>query len=150
MLKNSYRGVFNVLAISVFVVTSGCSDTGPRYYPVTGTVKFSDDSPAMFGTVECRTATGEAVISRGQISRDGSFRLRSTGGKNGLVAGKHLMVIVQVLGTPRPTSGKRIVHKHGKETSNKYRSYSSTDLVIEVVPDSKNHFDLIVDDNKKQ
>lgn len=121
----------------------GCKSDGQPVYPITGRILFSDGSPATFGTIECRSDSSNPVIARGRIEKDGSFTARSFGNRNGLVAGGHRMIVVQVTGSPR--DGGSIIHHHGQEVAIKYSSYDSTDLRIHVEPGGQNHFEFKVD-----
>ena len=136
----------SILALALTVL-AGCGETGEVYYPVSGKVVFEDGSPARFGSIESRSELGAHVIARGRIASDGVFRLKSMGGKGGLVAGSHQLVIVQVIGSPR--GGGSIIHNHGHETADKYRSYDSSDLKIDVRPGEDNFFELTVEAKPK-
>ncbi len=135
---------FRVAAIAtVFLALDGCQSEGERVYPITGKISFPDGSAATFGTIECRSDSTDPVIARGRIDQDGSFTVKSFGNRNGLVAGGHRMIIVQVTGSPR--DGGSIIHNHGQEVATKYSSYDSTDLRIQVEPGGQNHFEFEVD-----
>lgn len=131
------------LAFTVaFVLIAGC-DSRPPCFPVSGKIKFEDDSPAQFGAIEFRSETEPPAISRGLISKDGSFSAKSPDGRTGLIAGKHKVIIMQIIGSPR--GGGTIVHHHGLEVATRYNNYKTSGLEIEVTPDGENEFELIVD-----
>ena len=60
-----------------------------------------------------------------------------------MVRGKHKVVIMQVVTTPKDNPD--FVHHHGLEVVDKYRSYETTDLTIEVKPGEDNQFELLVE-----
>ncbi len=127
---------------------AGCQSDSERVYPVSGRITFSDDAPVMFGTVEFRSETENPVIARGRIDKDGTFSVKSFGNRDGLVAGWHRMIILQVTGSPR--DGGSVIHHHGQEVATRYSSYNSSDLRIQVHPDGPNQFYLQVDARQDQ
>ena len=143
-----YRAVIVLPLALALLVLGGCRETGERYYPVSGKITFADGSPAMFGSIESRSNSATPVIARGRIGKDGTFDLRSTGGKAGLVEGTHQLIIIQVIGSPR--GGGTVIHNHGHETAAKYRTYETSDLSIKVQPNEDNHFELTVESKPKE
>jgi len=132
----------------VFLVISGCQNEQDRIYPIAGRVVFADGSPARFGIIEFRSESPEPIIARGEIQKDGTFNVRAAGKSWGLTRGTHQAIILQVIGNPR--GQPRLVHNHGLEVADKYRSYQTSDLRIEVTPESENEFELVVDSKIKQ
>ena len=140
----STRNPIRLLAIATLCLAlNGCQSEGERVYPITGKISFSDGAAATFGTIECRSDSTDPVIARGRIEKDGSFTVKSFGNRNGLIAGGHRMIIVQVTGSPR--DGGSIIHHHGQEVATRYSSYDSTDLRMHVEPGSQNQFEFKVD-----
>lgn len=140
---NAPNSVLTTVALTIAAIfITGC-DSQPQCYPISGTVKFADDSTAQFGNIEFRSTTEPPTIARGKINKNGTFTARSSGGRIGLLAGKHKVIIVQIIGNSR--GGGTVVHHHGLEVATKYNDYRTSDLEIEVTPDGKNEFELIVD-----
>jgi len=132
------------LLIFLVVTFVGCGDQGPKFFPVEGKVIFSkDSSAARFGSIEFRSDSQPPVIARGKIQSDGSFRLASNGRK-GTVAGTHSVVIIQVTGSHRGIREK-IVHDHGHDAAPKYSDHRTSDLKVEVRPDSFKDLVLEID-----
>jgi len=122
----------------------GCGDQGPKYYPVEGKVIFKEDSSAaQFGRIEFRSESDPPVISRGKIQNDGSFKLKSNG-KLGTVQGMHSVVIIQVVGGPRQGGG-HVVHDHGLDIAKKYSDHRTSDLKVDVQPETYKQIVLEVD-----
>ena len=132
-----------LICLVIILAFSGC-DNGPTYYPVSGTVVFKQDgSKAQFGSIEFRSETEPPVIARGKIAKDGTFSVAASG-KNGTIGGKHTVVILQVVGTPRT---EIITHDHGLEVAKKYNDHRTTDLELTVTEDSATGIVLEVDSN---
>lgn len=126
-----------LLAICPMTSMVGCGEQGPEYFPVQGKVIFKQDSSAaQFGRVEFRSQSDPPVIARGKIQKDGSFQLQSNG-KRGTVRGMHTVVIIQVIGGPRQgQSGAKIVHDHGLDVAKKYSDHRTSDLEVDVQPET--------------
>ena len=122
---------------------TGCQSDQERVYPISGKVVFEDGSPAQFGLIEFRSDSTPPFSARGKIDDDGTFRVRASGSTSGLTAGTHRAIIIQVVGNPR--GQPRIAHHHGLEVADKYRTYKTSDLQIEVLPDGDNDFELLVE-----
>jgi hypothetical protein len=121
------------------LLLGGCGPSEPPTFPVAGQVKFSDGSPVAFGTIEFAPVGGGAV-ARGQIDSSGRFVL-TTGTRNGAVAGRHRVAIIQVImidgaGSFRPKHVNRLVHR-------RYNQFGTTSLEWEVEPRDNNvRFDV--------
>jgi hypothetical protein len=124
-------------ATALLLGTSGCANP-LRTYPVSGKVVFEDGSPVRVGTIEFKSIDHQ-VQARGTIERDGSFRLTTFQEFDGAVAGRHRVVVVQMVvleDAPGIKVGKRgVVHP-------KFNSYSTSGLELEVLPGKNN--DLVV------
>ena len=137
----SYCLVLFCLVIS----TTGCGEKGPRYYPVEGKVVFKQDSSAaQFGSIEFRSESDPPVIARGTIQADGTFRL-SSNGKEGTVQGTHSVVILQIFANLR--NGERIAHDHGLEVAQKYSDHRTSDLRVDVQPETSRQVVIEVETN---
>ena len=138
-----YCPVIVAITCAFVAVIAGC-DSRPPCYPVSGVIKFADDSTAQFGSIEFRSDTEPPSIARGLINQDGSFTAKSAAGRPGLIAGNYKLIIVQIMANAR--SGG-VTHHHGLEVDKKYSTYKTSDLEIEVTPDGENNFVLTVDSN---
>ncbi|MFT5524871.1 MAG: hypothetical protein ACI9G1_003764 [Pirellulaceae bacterium] len=73
--------------VVAFVATlTGCGQSGPPTYKVTGTVKFEDGTPLTKGTI--MFDSGE-VSAKGAVSEDGTFILGTTDAGNGAQDGQY-------------------------------------------------------------
>lgn len=132
-----------VALVSSFLVV-GC-DSGPKYYPVSGTVVFKQDgSTAQFGSIEFRSESEPPVVARGEITKAGTFSLASSG-KIGTIGGSHTVVIIQVIGNPRGN----VRHNHGLEVAKKYSDHRTTDLKVNVTKENASTLVLEVDSNNQ-
>ncbi|MFO0811045.1 MAG: carboxypeptidase-like regulatory domain-containing protein [Gemmataceae bacterium] len=89
-----------ILALTVALV--GCAG-GKRLYPVEGTVLFDDGKPATSlakGTVSLESIEDKSNAS-GQIQADGTFRIRSPLGQDGVPAGTYRVVVLPPEGADR-------------------------------------------------
>jgi hypothetical protein len=84
------------LAIAAVLLSlAGCG--GPRLYPVHGKVTWEDGAEARElagGLVICESADGR-VGARGDIEKDGSFRLCTYKPEDGLLPGKYRVAVVE-------------------------------------------------------
>jgi hypothetical protein len=115
------------------ICLAGCGRSSPKTYPVTGKVHFPDGSPVMFGEIEFRSVD-QGLIAQGKIARDGTFTVTTRGGGVGAVAGKHQVVINQVVVNH---FNVHVVHDHGNLVDRRYSNYETTDLTVEVMPDHR-------------
>ena len=142
MRSASKRVYTAALVLFAALIVSGCQNEKQRVYPVSGKITFTDGSPAQFGIIEFRQVSTEPIIARGSIKKDGTFHVRASGGRNGLTAGEHQAIIIQVVGTHRTET---VHHHHGLVVDDKYKSYKTSGLKVEVSADSDNHFKIVVE-----
>jgi hypothetical protein len=119
-------------------MVSGCGEQVP-YFPVTGTVKYSDgtvpkgDAPAItFQPVE--TGPNRKGAS-GTIADDGSFSLQTVQPGDGAQPGNYKVTVHVMQGYPR---GRQMV----AET---YTKPDTTPLTATVKASDENHFDFVVE-----
>ena len=105
-----------------------------------GTVKFEDDSPVMFGTIEFQS-NDESLNARGKIKRDGSFVIGTYREDDGAIAGTHKVVITQLITNHFHIE---VEHDHGDLVHQKYSRYRTSDLEV-VVEEKDNQLVLVVD-----
>ena len=107
---------------------SGCDDGRIRTYPVTGRVQFSDGVPVRTGSIEFKSVDfGTTAV--GTIQEDGRFVLGTYSSSDGATAGKHQVVIVQIViadGTFRHTKD------HGRPVLPRYGRYATSGLTAMV------------------
>ncbi len=146
------------LAVAILFVT-GCSDSGPRLVPVTGTL-FLDGTPLPHKTVAFFPAKGTQGLGAGATTdKDGKFTLLANKGGSlvdheGIVAGKYKVVVTEPM---FPIKDKKIPGGTGTEDEPvaavgvpklqrspipaRYRNKKTSPLVIEV-PDNGGTIDL--------
>lgn len=150
MLMSCDGRKFRFTWIGMLVVLSGlftgCSDR-PATYPAQGTVRFSDGTAVQFGEIETFHAETK-LNSRGSIRKDGTFELGTFTETDGVVAGKHKVVITQYSASPMSGNVKfdTVEHRHGHELSDKYRSYATSELEFEMVPGETKSISLEIND----
>ncbi|HEV3204022.1 MAG TPA: hypothetical protein VGY77_06555 [Gemmataceae bacterium] len=84
-----------VIGLPLLVVI-GCG--GKKLYPVEGKVVFPDGTPMIGGWVEFEPMDGKANVSaKGQIQKDGTFRLGTNREGDGAIEGRHRILIVPPL-----------------------------------------------------
>ncbi|MBM4004576.1 MAG: carboxypeptidase regulatory-like domain-containing protein [Planctomycetes bacterium] len=131
--------VHALFAWGLLLSLTGCSNP-LRTYPVSGKVVFDDGSPVRVGTIEFKSMDHQ-VQARGTIERDGSYHLTTFQENDGAVAGRHRVVVVQMIvveDAPGIKVGKRgVVHP-------KFNSYSTSGLELEVVPGEPNNLVVTV------
>jgi hypothetical protein len=92
-----------VLAIGiVLAVAAGCSTAKP-VYPVEGAVTYDDGKPAVElarGTVSLESVE-DRTNAAGDIRADGSFRIRSPLGQDGVRPGKYRVIVLPPEGADR-------------------------------------------------
>lgn len=81
-----------VAIVSVFMLVA-CLGCGGRSQ-VTGTVKFSDGTPLTYGTVNFASAD---TLCKGQIEKDGTFRMRTFKPGDGVPPGTYKVYITDTL-----------------------------------------------------
>jgi predicted small lipoprotein YifL len=90
------RSVIAYLLIAVVLLAlAGCG--GPRLYPVHGKVTWENGSEARElagGLVICESADGK-LGARGDIEKDGSFRLSTNKPGDGILPGKYRVAVVE-------------------------------------------------------
>ena len=124
------------LAFALFGMTFavGCSDGRLPTYPVTGQVVFADGSPAHVGTVEFRSRDHK-IQARGDIDKDGVFRLTTYKKDDGAVVGKHDCVVVQMVMTEELANFQP---SYEGVIDPRFGSYATSGLVLEVSAKDEN------------
>lgn len=77
-------------------LSAGCSNDRLPTYPVRGRVVFPDGSPVKTGSIELRSRQ-HRVHARGDIDKNGFFRLTTYDENDGAVEGGHECVVVQLV-----------------------------------------------------
>jgi len=121
----------------------GCSNKKFDTHAVEGTVKFEDGSPVKFGRVEFFHSEKQ-VSARGSIKPDGTFVMGTEEEADGAVAGKHQVLIMQMIA---PAESGVTPREHGTHVSDQFATYESSQLTFTVEPDVENTAAFVV---KKQ
>lgn len=137
MTTNSLRGL-GLCLLAATLAASGC-DGGIKTYPVRGKVTYNGKAVPN-GTVTFISATGPSAT--GEIQKDGSYSLKTTGAGNGAPAGSYTVIVVAMedMGDRLPEERKPLPPPL---VPNKYTSAATTDLKAEVeAKDNVIDFDL--------
>jgi hypothetical protein len=129
-----------LLATWVLLLSGGCG--GERTYPVEGVVKFrGDPNPAkdLAGGTVAFTTLDLTYSSTGVIGTDGRFSLTGLDTRKGALAREYKVSVVNPY--DEETRRPRTVHP-------KYGSSVTTPIVVEVVPNGPNQFEVVVDSTR--
>jgi len=119
----------------------GCGGDG-RVHPVQGHVRAADGRRATFGVVEL-TADAGGHVAAGVIQEDGTFRLSTFRAGDGAVAGRHRVIVVQVVNTEHVPLE---LHRHVLDVHPRHSRYETSGLEFIVEPGGKNYLELVVDE----
>lgn len=111
------------LALVCLTLVAGCSGQ----YQVTGQVKFADGKPLDEGMVICEKKEGDHIVqARGELKKDGTFRLGTLSPGDGALPGTYKVLVV-----PR---GLTEAEKHsiGPIIDPKFSKYETSGLTLEV------------------
>ncbi len=123
-----YRSIFLVL----IAVLSGCGDSGPKKYPISGVVSYNG-RPLPTGTVMfVPEEGGPPAVST--IGADGSYRLEA-------VAGRHRVGVTAV---PPPPPGANETNYRPQQPliPDKFGRPDTSGVSVEVKPDEDNQIDI--------
>lgn len=137
-------GLALALICQLFLV--GCGSGKPATYPVPGSIKFEDGSPVTFGIVEFFHPELE-LSARGKIQPDGTFRISTFEPGDGAVAGKHRVMIIQLL-MPGTLGGQQPPHQGHIDSS--YANFETSQLEFTVDPNQENRYDVTVRKDAKR
>lgn len=87
------------------------------------------------GTIELRSIPA-GTIARGKIAEDGGFEVSTFRAGDGAVAGKHQVVIQQLIITEHLDYK---AHNHGRRVPRKFADYTTSGLELEVEAIDVNH-----------
>lgn len=99
-------------------------------YPTAGKVVFSDGQPVRTGTVEFESVKF-GTTATGTIRDDGSFVLGTYSSSDGAAAGKHRVIVMQLIIADGVTKHG---HDHGRPVPPNYGRYETSGLTAEVLP----------------
>ena len=131
-----------LLLIHVF----GCGSDRVPVYPVSGRVEFEDGQPVRNGTIELESVSF-GTTANGRIQHDGSFVLGTYAAEDGAAAGKHQVIIVQII-----VADGSITHTqdHGQPVPVRFGSYDTSPLSVEVKAEPANHLVITLPTNESQ
>jgi hypothetical protein len=128
-LENTKSFLTTLLTGVAILLSTGCGSQVPKTYPVQGRVVTENGKPIEMGSVEFRSEGKESrIIARGKIKPDGSFSLSTFGNDDGAVAGKHDVIIQQMI----IAEGFGKSHEHGPRVPAIYSEYASSGLTAEI------------------
>ena len=122
----------SIACLSLILAAFGC-DAGRKTYHVEGTVLFEDGKPAksLVGGLVSFESVADQSNASGEIRANGSYRLMSTTGVDGVPAGKYRVLVMP----PEPRDPD---HPPPSELPDRYRSYerSGIEVMVEEKPNS--------------
>lgn len=123
-----------IVAGILLAVLAGCGSDRVPTYPVRGRVQFSDGDPVRLGTVELESLEFGTTAS-GKIRDDGSFVLGTYTPTDGAAAGKHRVIVVQII-----VSDGTFEHTldHGQPVPRRYCDYETSQLSAAVEATEQN------------
>jgi len=125
----------------LLLATFGCGSKEPALWPVSGTVVFSDGTPAT-GIIEF-TPQNSGPSARGRIDGDGSFVVQ-TAGQPGAIAGAHRVTIFRHIladGIPQH-AGK---HRSQLQSINARFANPATSGLVRTVETHANVFKIVIE-----
>lgn len=112
------------------LLIAGCHD-GPEMIPVSGTVVFPDGKPVTGGTIEFETADRKPpVTATGEISETGSFVLGTYSPTDGVLPGKHRVVVVSDYEIGTGKERPDLVPK--PNVHSRFRKFESSELEFDI------------------
>lgn len=119
----------------LLLLSLGCGGSQLKTYPVNGTVLFDDGSPVRTGTIELESIE-HGVTATGKIQPDGSFVLGTFQSSDGAVAGRHRVIVVQMV-----IADGLLKHTvdHGLPVPVHYNSYETSGLQLTIEPQPTNN-----------
>ncbi len=132
--------------ILVWLVCSyGCGSDKVPTFPVSGRVQFADGEPVRTGTIELESIE-HGTSATGTIREDGTFVLGTYTSDDGAAAGKHQVIVVQIIIADGLT---RHTKDHGRAVPPRYADYETSLLSVEVQPQPQNNIVVTLQDNSK-
>ena len=140
-----HKAVAKVFVGLLLLGVVGCGSGQLSVYPVEGTVVFRNGGSPMFGTIEFYNEEHK-INARGKLNRDGKFTLTTYEEGDGAVAGKHEIVIIQIVTETTGLLAKaktNVVHNHGALVARKYLDYRTSGLACDI-KEGPNTIELVV------
>lgn len=103
---------------------AGCHSDRIKTWPVTGRVQFEDGSAVKIGVIELESIDHKTTAT-GRIGEDGSFVLGTYESEDGAVAGKHRVIVLQLI---MNDMGVRHTRDHGHPVPSRYATYDTAGL----------------------
>jgi hypothetical protein len=129
-----------ILVAGIALILAGLPGCSPSWktYPVQGRVTFPDGTPLTHGTVEfeSQNPSAKGLNARGEIKRDGSYRLTTFKDGDGAIEGAHRVIVVvppQFLSQNMAGPPPRLV------IDPRFQSYASSGLTCTIVPGDNNY-----------
>ncbi len=143
--KNRLLVVFMLSTLGV----TGCGKGGLATYPVEGTFKYQGTEDTIPGAkLELRAQArddkhGQATVT-GVVGEDGTITLTTFEKGDGVPSGSYQIILKE---PPIPLGWS--VDEHGdlppSKIPEKYKSYSTSDLTVEISPDGENRLDIQIE-----
>ena len=134
----SSRHVAFWLFLALLALVGGCGPSHPPTYAVVGKVVFENGEACQLGTIEFRSLE-HLVSARGKLEKDGTFQLSTWEPEDGAVAGKHQVIVQQLIITEDLSFA---AHGHGPRVNPRYGDYATSGLEVTVEPIEKNEITI--------
>lgn len=131
-------------------VSLGCGESGPRLYPVSGTVRFAEGGPVRNASIEL-VPEEPSPSPRGRIDADGRFVIGTHAAADGAPAGAYRVVVVQALPPADRVDLSRLGEEHREHAAAtrvvamKHASPTTTGVTAVVEPVEQNVLEIVVD-----
>lgn len=129
-----------ILALTVLTCLSGCNKPSVDLYEAKGRVNFTNGAVVKFGQVEIYCDELD-LTAYGPIQKDGTFQLGTFEPGDGAPEGRHKAVVMQLI---LPSKLGVNPHHHGAHVAAKYADYETSELEIEIKPQS-NEIQIVVE-----
>ncbi len=137
----SLSSIALVGSCAAMLALAGCG-SGPKAYPVEGTVKYKDGTPMTAGGLIIFNPmdTQVKVTAQGEIKEDGTFKLGTFAETDGAPVGKYrVLIALPPLANPnRPPAGWPPINV-------KYSSADKSGLEFTVTAIAKNEYAIVVE-----
>lgn len=146
----SLRSSLPLLLMVLACAMAGCGDGRPALFPARGRVEFTSGQPVRNASIEFVPRSG-GPSPRARIDAQGRFELGTYASADGAPAGEYRVVVVQPLPPEIGRAASKLGEEHAQHASSvqvvsvKHSSVETTEIELQVEPDSDNEFEIVVE-----